>query len=244
MFLRSLVIAYYHVSFISWISITLPMTIITLFSYHLLTVSTLSMYLLLLITIRFLIVRTFATSERIMKKFTRMKVRTVIKKNSFGVLKQINEIVVQFKESNSIFNLLLSMIYFSVLFGSFSFPIFCFLDFTVYFKVFIMFMYSTSLVFVCFSIAIYNLSFISKVCYFNLIGFYHFNFSYQLKIKVLESTIHQVMPSFNNPFLKISFNNYLTLNNRHRHLSFTYLNSFDYSTNSLIEVKILTNLII
>lgn len=58
-------------------------------------------------------------------------------------------------------------------------------------------------------------------------------------MKILQSTIHHAMPLFKNKIkLKIHLNNFLILNNEHRILSFTFLQSFDYSTMALSEVSL------
>lgn len=53
-------------------------------------------------------------------------------------------------------------------------------------------------------------------------------------MRVLESSIHHLMPMYMAVDVKNSFGNYLLLNSIHKRLSFTFLHSFDYSTNNLI----------
>lgn len=50
------------------------------------------------------------------------------------------------------------------------------------------------------------------------------------------------MCKFHNVRIKNSFNNFLILNNKHKRISFTFLNKiFDYNTNGLLEIFILLN---
>lgn len=53
-------------------------------------------------------------------------------------------------------------------------------------------------------------------------------------MKALDSAIHHSMPMYEAFDVKTNLGNYLTLNSEHRRLSFTFLRSFDYSTENLI----------
>ena len=94
-----------------------------------------------------------------------------------------------------------------------------FLPFPVLFKLSIISLYVLSLAFFCFFLTAYNDRFVGKV-------------------KVLERTIYRVMLSFQGFDMKMSFINFLTLNNEHKRMSFTFLRQFDYSTMALTEVSI------
>ena len=58
-----------------------------------------------------------------------------------------------------------------------------------------------------------------------------------VQVKVLEQAIYHVMPYIRGIDIKLNFIAFLTLNNEHKRMSFTYLRRFDYSTMALIEVS-------
>ena len=53
-------------------------------------------------------------------------------------------------------------------------------------------------------------------------------------MKKLEASIHFAFPLFSGFDMKMNLDNFLSLNSAHHRLSFTYLNSFYYSAESLI----------
>ena len=65
-------------------------------------------------------------------------------------------------------------------------------------------------------------------------------------MRQLEASIHYVFPLFQGFDMKLNLDNFLTLNSEYSRLSFTYLNNFYYSADSLIGATVthLINLII
>lgn len=172
---RCLVMAYFRIDLRLFLAVSCPMALLTYFSYHCLTVGALSMFLLFLITMDFLILRLTTVSDRIRRRFNR---NGILKKSATKwveysnrkskpenarLLRATNEIIVQFRETNTIFDYMLAIIYINCLFGGLLFPAFLFIPFPVYFKIFSMFMYTLAIGFFCFFLTAFNDRFIRKV---------------------------------------------------------------------------------
>ena len=54
-------------------------------------------------------------------------------------------------------------------------------------------------------------------------------------MKILQQSIFHCITKFKGFHFKMALDNYLTLNNEHKIISFTYLGSFDYVTMNLLE---------
>ena len=57
-------------------------------------------------------------------------------------------------------------------------------------------------------------------------------------MKVFNQTIHHRVTEFKEFHFKMALDNYLTLNNEHKTISFTYLRSFNYKSMDLLEYSI------
>lgn len=123
-FSRCLSVAYQEIKLYHLIFISFPMAFITFLSFHLLAYGILSMYLLLMTTMKLLVFRACTISEKIMQKYSLYNGKIIFKKDnvSIQIKKQINQVVVQFKESNYLFGKMISYLYLSILFGLFGFP--------------------------------------------------------------------------------------------------------------------------
>ena len=114
---RCLVVAYLKINFFHFLLISLPIGIVTLFSFHCLTFGVLSMYSAQFTTQQFLALRTELVSKK-MRKFTEQQARyapsfgrTKFWKatggNALKIMTTINCIVIQFSKTNRIFEKLL-----------------------------------------------------------------------------------------------------------------------------------------
>lgn len=115
--LRCLLLGYLETG-LTWLffNLTLPMALITFFSFHCLIMYTLSAYLLCLLTMDFLILRLSTISEKLTKLFRSNSIsgraqnfsyRIVLLKgrpDMMRIMRSINEVVVQFKVSDSVFS--------------------------------------------------------------------------------------------------------------------------------------------
>lgn len=126
--LRCLVLSYLEIELLHFLYITVPFGLITFFGFHCLTFVILSFYTFLFTTMEFLAHRARTVSETLLKlsKYNdnHMKYMSiygkqiVLRKKSqraFQVIKTINSIIRQFKQSNRIFDNLVSLIYLEVL---------------------------------------------------------------------------------------------------------------------------------
>lgn len=207
--LRCLIVSYLTIPFGYFLVMACPLGLVTALSYHLLGTSFLRTYLLLLLTIEFLILRAENISRQIRKTFkARGKYEPKFskwallkrRKSSLKILQTINELVQQFKEANRLFGNLISPSSASCLLGGLIFPAFCFVNFPIYHKLIAMVLYALAIIHNCFVISIWNDAFISRVRFLSLVEasvvllIIPLNFSHQ--IKIIESAVHYVMPAF------------------------------------------------
>lgn len=150
---RCLSVAYLEIPSNHFFFISIPLSVVTYFSFHCLTLGILSCYTLLFVTQRFLVMRSRTISDRLLKltkrtkklnetNFMSKKLRK--SKNSWEIPIAINNIVLQFKQANQIFDNLLSIIYVNVLICGITYPAFVFFDFSIIIKVLSIFMVSVS----------------------------------------------------------------------------------------------------
>ena len=140
---RCLYSGYITIPISHFVFISIPMGIITLFSYHWLANGFLVSNQLALVTISFLELRINTLSDRIKSQF-RMNVGRPYrqiklldkqdKSKLLDIISTMNDIVEQYKEVNMIFNRLISPTFVCCLAGALIYPSFLFLDFSYFFK--------------------------------------------------------------------------------------------------------------
>lgn len=111
---RCLTLSYFELKFNHFLFISLPLAVITAFSFHCLTFAILSMYALLFITQEFIKLRTSLISKKILNFSQNQKNNSnnkCIKLTSgkskpeiFKIMRIINSILVQFEKANRIFD--------------------------------------------------------------------------------------------------------------------------------------------
>ena len=115
---RCLLLSYSELSFTHFLYISLPFFIITQLSYHWMTFSYLSICLFLFLTQKFIILRVQLISEKILRLANNLKCSKDSKKkkeNSLKIIKTINDIILQFYQSNIIFDKTISLVYLNLL---------------------------------------------------------------------------------------------------------------------------------
>lgn len=143
---RCLYFSYFTLPTGHFVYIAMPMGAITLFGYHWLANGFLVSLLVALVTISFLGLRLNAISDRIRLKLDRTassKQQRLPKnqKDMLEIMQTINDIVKHYKETNRIFEHLISPTYANCLIGALVFPSFLFFNMPYFFKVFIVILY-------------------------------------------------------------------------------------------------------
>ena len=155
---RCLYFSYMTLPISHFVSITLPMGAITLFSYHWLANGFLISKFLALVTIEFLGLRINTIGELIEQKYPRRVSgkQHRRKKDSLKVQRGLNDIVKQYYEANQIFDSLISPTFVNCLMGALVYPSFIFFSIPYIFKVFIIVLYLGVLIINCAIIVIFN----------------------------------------------------------------------------------------
>ena len=164
---RCLYFSYFTIPTYHFVSIALPMGIITLFGYHWLANGFLVGLLLAFVTISFLGLRMNTISDRIRLKLDqpvngRQHRLLLLKdqKDMLEIMQTINDIVKQYKETNRIFEHLISPTYANCLLGALVYPAFLFFNIPYFFKVLIIVLYVGAVGVNCLLITIFNEGFI------------------------------------------------------------------------------------
>ena len=154
--------------------VAVPMYVITTFGYHWLASGFLVSNLLALSTISFLELRMSVICQRLRRKFSPQVTKYAHerypqivllknKKDLIAIMRTINDIVNMYKETNQIFDRLISPTYVSCLMGALIYPTFIFLDIPYMFKWFVIVLYILTIGVNCFIITIFNEGFIRHV---------------------------------------------------------------------------------
>ena len=154
--------------------VAVPMFIITQFGYYWLASGFLVSNLLALSTISFLELRMSVICHRLRRKFGpqvteyayEQSDQIVLLKNKrdlIAIMQTINDIVNMYKETNQIFDRLISPTYVNCLMGALIYPSFLFLDIPYMFKWFVVALYILTIGVNCFIITIFNEGFIRHV---------------------------------------------------------------------------------
>ena len=181
---RCLTLSYMLVPTKHFVFIVLPMAIVTLVGYWFLAPAFLITYLLNLLMMDFLALRMATVGDQIRKELGRKfpeKITTyglggvkwlVLAKKSKKfdkIQKTIRDIVVQFKESNQIFDNMIAPTFVNCLLGGLVFPGCLFLDIPLQYKVILMTFYLAVISFNCFLIVIWNEGFKNSVSHYGQI---------------------------------------------------------------------------
>lgn len=170
--LRCMIVSYATIPFDYFLYMACPLGLITFISFYLLGESFLRTQLMLLLTMDFLVLRAENVAVQIRRTFRGYRpheqniskwVLLKRKKSTLKVLKTVNGIVTQFKESNQIFDNLISGSMVSTLLGGLIFPAFVFVDIPFYHKLIVIVIYTLAVTNNCFVTSIFNDAFISKV---------------------------------------------------------------------------------
>ena len=154
--------------------VAVPMGIITLFGYHWLASAFQTSNLFALSTISFLELRMSVICHRLRRKFgpqvtkyaheqSNQIVLLKDKRDLIAIMRTINDIVNQYRETNQTFDRLISPTYANCLMGAFIYPSFIFLDIPYMFKWLTMALYILTIGVNCFIITIFNEGFIRHV---------------------------------------------------------------------------------
>ena len=255
---RCLMVSYVLVTIKHLVFIVLPMAIVTLVSYWTMAAGFLTTYLLNLLMMDFLALRMNTIGDQIRKELGRTwpeqitakgsRVRYLVmakkRKKINKILRTIHDVVVQFKESNQLFDNMVTPIFVGTLLGCLVHPGILFLDIPLLYKFLFFTHYFIAISFNCFLIAIWNEGFKNSVSLygqlfcFNAYCSLFFMFFYQnrllVQVQKFASSIHHSLPGYKAFDVKMNLSNFLALDGIHRRLSFTYLRTFDYSIDSLI----------
>lgn len=98
---RCLILSFYNLEYNYFLFISLPFAVITFFSFHCLTFASLTIYTLFFTTQEFLILRAFVLSQKIRNLNESSKASN---EDTFQIMNSINKIIIQFSQSNRIFD--------------------------------------------------------------------------------------------------------------------------------------------
>ena len=169
--LRCCLVSYWTIPIDHFLFIACPMTVLTLIGYVFLGFSFLTVYLLALLTMEFLELRSSNVANQIRRRFRRTtkyssKFNMIVlwkdRKATMKLLESVNDIVRQFEQANHIFDHTISPTVANSLFGMLIFPVFFFLNIDIYLKIIIATLYVFVLT-TCFIISIFNDTYLSKV---------------------------------------------------------------------------------
>ena len=139
---RCYYLSFFKVNLIVFIFVSTPCTLMTFITSHCVVFGLLTTYGFLFTTMDFLALRAQNVSRKILN-FKFKKGNT----DEFELIKEINSIVLQFKDANDFFDSCITFVYLNVLMAAFLFPVFLFMDISFLLKILTIFLYIIGLFF-------------------------------------------------------------------------------------------------
>ena len=141
-------LSFFKINFILFIFVSTPCAILTFMAFHCQIFKLFAIYGLLFTAMHFLSLRASNVSKKILKSTQKYQLQSrKVNSNEFELIKEINSIILQFKDANKIFDSCITFVYLNVLICSFIFPSFLFVNFSFPIKILIICLNVTGLYF-------------------------------------------------------------------------------------------------